>query len=103
MNNRLILRLTVFVLGFVGMLAACAFANLAAAHFQSDCGLPAVFGVSGCADDIVRVGFPLLFWEKGGFDYHADFNPAALAVDVLIALGVSGGLGLACGWAVGKR
>jgi|CXWL01.1.fsa_nt_gi hypothetical protein len=103
MNNRLILRLIFFILGFVGTLVACALVNLAAAHFQSDCGLPAVIGISGCSDDIVRLGFPLLFWEQGGFAYRADFNVAALAMDSLIALGVSGVVGLACGWVVGNR
>ena len=103
MNNRLLLRLIFFVLGFVGMLAACALVNLAAAHFQSDCGLPAVIGISGCSDDIVRLGFPLLFWEQGGFAYRAEFNPAALAVDVLIVLGVSSVVGAGCGWVVGRR
>jgi hypothetical protein len=103
MNNRLLLRFIFFMPGFFGILVVCALVNLAVAHFQSDCGLPAVLGASGCEDDIVRLGFPLSFWEQGGFADRAEFNPAAFAVDVLIALGVSGSLGLACGWVVGKR
>ncbi|MBI3241105.1 MAG: hypothetical protein HYZ49_02285 [Chloroflexi bacterium] len=96
-------RLLFFALGFGLGLAAFAGLTLVAAHFQSDCGITAVLGVSGCADDIVRLGFPLLFLEQGGFAYRANFNVAAFAIDVLFALGVSGGLGLACGWAAGKR
>lgn len=64
-------------------------ANLLAAHLQSDCGLPAVFGFAHCADDIRRVGFPLLFWEQGGFAYRSNFEPANFLFDIGLALIVS--------------
>lgn len=85
-----------FLLGFVvtGLLFLAA--NLIAAHFQSDCGLLAVFGWSGCADDIRRLGFPFLVWESGGFAYRNLFNPTALRLDVLIGLSLCVIGGLAC-------
>jgi hypothetical protein len=64
-------------------------ANVVAAHFQSDCGLPAWLGTSGCADDIKRAGFPLIFIEEGGFGYRFNFNPLMLAFDAVIALVLS--------------
>jgi len=42
-----------FLLGLLIFFAA----NLLIAHFMSDCGLPAAFGVDYCADDIVRAGW----------------------------------------------
>ena len=68
--------------------------NLLAAHFMSDCGLPAVLGMAGCADDIVRAGFPLQFYEEGGFAYHRNFIPAFFITDLSIACGVALMLGL---------
>jgi hypothetical protein len=64
-------------------------ANIVAAHVQSDCGLPAWLGTSGCADDIRRAGFPLIFIEEGGFGYRYVFDPVYFAFDVVLALGVS--------------
>jgi hypothetical protein len=63
--------------------------NVVAAHFQSDCGLPAWLGTSGCADDIKRAGFPLIFVEEGGFGYRFIFDPINLVIDIVIALCVS--------------
>lgn len=64
-------------------------ANLIAAHLQSDCGLPAVLGLSHCADDIRRVGFPLIFWKEGGFVYRSNFEPANFLFDIGLAVIVS--------------
>ena len=78
-----------FMLGFTITLLLFIGATLLAAHLQSDCGLPGVLGISGCADDIRRVGFPLLVWESGGFDYRNNFNFAALLLDIAVGLGLS--------------
>jgi hypothetical protein len=43
-----------FLNGFLIGLLIFLLANLLAAHLLSDCGLAAVFGRSGCADDISR-------------------------------------------------
>ena len=82
-----------FLTGFILTLLLFLAANLLAAHLQSDCGLPAWFNLSGCADDIRRAGFPLQFYEVGGFAYHSSFDQAALGLDTLIglALAVAGG------------
>jgi hypothetical protein len=84
-----------------GVLAFAALA-LAVSSFASDCGLPAVLaflglGRSGCADDIVRLGFPLLFFEAGGFAAHSGFDAGAFLADALVALGFAAG-GAAAGW-----
>ena len=100
--NRLLKRFLFFTLGFFGALAVFAIINLVAAHFQSDCGIMAVLGRSGCADDIVRAGFPLLVLERGGFAYRDNFDLAAFVIDALIALGVSGVAGLACARMFGR-
>lgn len=82
--------LTGFLLTFLLFLAA----NLLAAHLQSDCGLPAFFNMAGCDDDIRRAGFPLQFYEEGGFAYHSNFDILAFGLDLVLglALGVLGGL-----------
>jgi hypothetical protein len=84
-----------FTIGAVAALLIFFAANVLAAQIQSDCGLLGVLGQAGCADDISRVGFPLVFWENGGFAYRHAFSIGALAVD--IAFGVL--VGLAAGWA----
>lgn len=76
-----------FFTGFSASLILFILANLLAAHLHSDCGLPAFFGQSMCADDIVRAGFPLIFYEEGGFAYRHNFNLLYLLVDVLIGFG----------------
>ena len=84
-----------FVIAFAAGLVLFAGLNLLWAHLRSDCGLPALLGTSGCADDIRRAGFPFLFYESGGFDYRNLFSAGALAAD--IGLGLL--LALAMGWA----
>lgn len=83
-----------FVVGFAAGLVLFLAANLLAAHLRSDCGLMAVLGRSGCADDIRRAGFPLLFWEAGGFDGRSYFEPAMLLLDLACGAVLSGMLGL---------
>jgi hypothetical protein len=61
--------------------------NLLAAHLLSDCGLPAVLGASYCSDDIVRAGFPLIFFEEGGFAFRHNFSTLYLLVDISIGFG----------------
>ena len=60
---------------------------------MSDCGLPAVLGVSGCSDDIVRAGFPYRFYESGGFDFRNEFSSGLLMLDIGLGLAFAGGLG----------
>jgi hypothetical protein len=86
-----------FLPGF--LLGALAFliANLLAAHLRSDCGILAVIGRAACADDIRRAGFPLLFWEEGGFAYRHSFDGAALAFDAAVGLGLAVLAGLLAG------
>jgi hypothetical protein len=84
-----------FVIGAVAALLIFLAANVVAAQLLSDCGLLGVLGRAGCADDISRVGFPLVFWEDGGFAYRHVFSIGALAAD--IAIGVV--LSVAAGWA----
>ena len=63
-----------FAIGFgVGLLIFVTI-NLLAAHLASDCGLLAVFGRSSCFDGIVRFGWPLIFYQDGGFAYNHLFN-----------------------------
>jgi hypothetical protein len=80
--------------GFLLGLLIFLFANLLAAHLLSDCGLLAVFGRDSCADDIARAGFPLVFFEEGGFAFHSIFNLPYLLIDILTGIGIAvlGGL-----------
>ncbi len=82
------LRSRSFAVGFaIGLVVFLAITALAA-HLASDCGLPAVLGMSGCADDIRRAGFPLIFWEEGGFAFRSIFDLGALVLDVVAGLAV---------------
>lgn len=72
-----------FIIGFSIFILA----NILAAHLQSDCGLPAVFGLDYCSDDIARAGFPLIFFEEGGFDFRSRFDSLYLLVDIFIGFG----------------
>ena len=83
-----------FFIGFISGLLIFSAINLVAAHLSSDCGLPAVLGRDGCADDITRAGWPLQFYEDGGFAYRHEFNAFFLLINLGLGLGVS----LAAGW-----
>ncbi|MDP1716376.1 MAG: hypothetical protein Q8L41_16695 [Anaerolineales bacterium] len=72
--------------GFLIGLFIFTLANLLAAPLLSDCGLPAILGTDSCADDIVRAGFPLIFFEQGGFAFRSIFNLPYLGLDILIGL-----------------
>ncbi|MBL8050953.1 MAG: hypothetical protein JNM46_07000 [Anaerolineales bacterium] len=85
-------RLRTFLIGFGIGLFIFILINLIAAHLLSDCGLPAVFGLDHCADDIARAGFPFIFFEEGGFDYRNIFNTSNLVNDIVIAILFSIGL-----------
>ena len=83
-----------FLIGFAASLLLFAVLNIAAAHLRSDCGILAVIALwlprwSACSDDIVRVGFPFLVLEQGGFAYHSYLYPLAALLDVAVALGAS--------------
>jgi hypothetical protein len=77
-----------FLIGFLLTLVLFLAANVLAAHVQSDCGLPAFFNLSACADDIRRAGFPLMFYEEGGFSYRHNFEIGAFVIDVVCGLGL---------------
>jgi hypothetical protein len=84
-----------FAIGAIAALLIFLAANVLAAQLQSDCGLRGMLGIAGCADDIRRAGFPLVFWEEGGFAYRNIFSTGALAADICVGVVVS----LAAGWA----
>lgn len=76
-----------FLKGFLIGLFLFILINILAAHLLSDCGLPALFGLGACADDISRAGFPFVFFEQGGFDYRSEFNPPILLFDITVGVG----------------
>jgi len=39
-----------------------------------------------CADDIARAGWPLQFYEEGGFAYRRDVNLSFLLIDLGIGV-----------------
>jgi len=84
---------TRFWIGFGLGLAAWLAINLLVAHLRSDCGLPALFGASACADDIRRAGWPFLFLEQGGFIGLSTFSLPALLADLGVALAAAAALG----------
>ncbi|MBI5351876.1 MAG: hypothetical protein HZB50_04490 [Chloroflexi bacterium] len=78
-----------FLKGFLVGLFVMILINILAAHLLSDCGLPAILGASPCADDIVRAGFPLVFFEQGGFAFRSIFNLPYLLLDILFGIGLA--------------
>ena len=88
-----------FITGFtIGLILFTAI-NLLSAHLASDCGLPAVFGRDACADDIARAGWPLPFYEEGGFAYRLKFNIPALLADLAIGIILAG----VVGWLMARK
>lgn len=67
---------------------------LSTAHLRSDCGLLGLLKLARCSEDISRAGFPLQFYEEGGFVHRIHFNPFFLGCDIEIGLTLSvmGGL-----------
>lgn len=88
----------VFFYGFLIGLFFFFLANVIAAHLLSDCGLPAILGVDSCADDIARAGFPLAFFEQGGFAFRSVFIPTNLLIDGFIGLLFSAACGFTARW-----
>lgn len=78
-----------FWMGFILTLLLFLAVSLIAAHLQSDCGLPGLLKLAGCADDISRAGFPLVFYETGGFAYRNHFEVGLLGLDLVCGLGLS--------------
>lgn len=88
-----------FIIGFgIGLLIFIAI-NLLSSHLNSDCGLLAVFERDACADDIARAGWPLSFYERGGFDYRFEFNLPVLLIDLVIGIFLAS----AFGWFLAQR
>jgi len=75
-----------FAIGFGIGLFIFIVINLLAAHLASDCGLLTLFGYNSCADDIVRAGWPLQFYEVGGFAFHRNFNILFLLINSTIGV-----------------
>lgn len=88
-----------FAIGFILGLLLFLAVNLAAAHLASDCGLMAVFGRDPCADDIARAGWPLRFFEQGGFDFREEFRIGNLILDLLLGMLISSTIG----WLFARR
>lgn len=88
-----------FSIGFFAGLLIFSAINLLAAHLASDCGLPAVIGQDACADDIARAGWPLQFYEEGGFAYRRELDLNSLLGNLGIGLGVSS----IAGWLFARR
>ena len=87
-----------FLSGFLIGLLIFVLLNLLAAHLLSDCGLPAVFGLASCADDIARAGFPITFYEEGGFVYRSMLDPVRFFADAIIGLVFAAGCGFFWRW-----
>ncbi len=83
-----------FAAGFLLGLLTFLLINLLAAHLASDCGLLAVFGRDTCADEIARAGWPLQFYEDGGFAYRHNFNSLFLLLNIVIGVTFA----VASGW-----
>ena len=92
-----------FLKGFSIGLLSFFLINVIAAHLLSDCGLPALLGVDFCADDIARAGFPLIFYEQGGFAYRSIFNLPYLFFDIFIGLDFAVLSGFIARWLFKKR
>lgn len=93
-----------FLVGAGATLALFLALTVVSAHLSSDCGIVAVLGAlhimpSYCSDDIVRIGFPLVVLEEGGFAYRSYVSTGALAADVALAIGGS----LLGGWLYQRR
>ena len=82
-----------FAMGSTIGLLVIILVNLFSAHLSPDCGLLAVFERDSCADDVVRAGWPLAFYEKGGFDYRFEFNTPVLFLDLVIGAIAAGAVG----------
>lgn len=79
-----------FLKGFLIGLSIFILLNILASALFSDCGLPALFGLGGCADAISRAGFPFVFLEQGGFAYRSIFNFPIFILDLVIGFGIAG-------------
>jgi len=82
-----------YLIGFAIGLLTFMFISLVAAYLSSDCGLFAVFGRDSCSHDIARAGWPILFYEEGGFAYRRVFDGGALGLDIGLGLGSAGLIG----------
>jgi len=89
--------------GFLTGLFIFILVNILAAHLLSDCGLPAVLGADSCADDIARAGFPLVFFEQGGFAFRSIFNLPYLLLDIFIGLDLAVMCGFVARWLLKQR
>ena len=91
-----------FTLGLLCTAFLFLIANVVAIHVRSDAGLFEGLGlVDNWQDDIRGMGFPLLFYEEGGFAYRYFFSAANLFWDVSMAVTCAIGVGL--GYAIRRR
>ena len=89
------MKITYFAIGFLAGFGIFILISLLAAHLMSECGLPAIFNLDACADDIARAGWPLKFYEAGGITFHHTFDGTALGMDMVIGLLLSIAMGIA--------
>lgn len=47
------------------------------------------FPLGGAQDRLIRLGYPLVFFESGGFAYRRKFDGVALCIDLLLVFAVS--------------
>lgn len=93
-GNRIVMtKRRIFLNWFLIGLSIFLLLNILASALSSDCGLPALFGLGGCADAISRIGFPFVFFEQGGFAYHSSFNLPVFIIDIAIGIGFAVFLG----------
>jgi len=93
-----------FVAAFAAGLGLFIVCNLIAVHVQSDAGLLEGLGIVDQAnDDIRRIGFPLQFFEEGGFAHREVFSPLALVSDILLAIAWAAGMGFGYVLLAGRR
>lgn len=88
-----------FLKGFLIGLSIFILLNILASALSSDCGLPALFGLGGCADAISRAGFPFVFLEQGGFAYRNIFNAPIFFLDLVIGVGFA----ITTGWYMSRN
>ena len=85
-----------FMLGFIVGLGLFFVANLIAVHVNSTGGLlEGLAIVDRWSDDIRRMGFPLQFFEEGGFSYRRNVSGIALVLDIVIAVACAAVIGFA--------
>ena len=69
---------------FILVIVAAIIANAASYFLLSD-----GYGVQKWNDGLIRIGFPFLMYERGGFDFRDKFYADAAAKNLGVAIGVA--------------